>query len=57
MASVENAIAPNNSTALTNSVLIMLIIEFSYSTVELSDTNSMTGAPVYSNPTRTGSTG
>jgi hypothetical protein len=35
----------------------MFIIEFSYSTVELSDTKRITGAPIYYNPTNTGSTG
>lgn len=57
VASLEKANAPYSNTALTNRVLIIFIIELSYSTVELSDTKRITGAPIYYNPTNTGSTG
>jgi hypothetical protein len=46
LASLEKAIAPNNKTQLTKSVLTILIIEFVASTYELSDTNKITGSPI-----------
>lgn len=46
LASLEKAIAPNNKTELTKSVLTILIIEFVASTYELSDTNKITGSPI-----------